>query len=375
MNFSERPHVLHIIDSLAVGGAERMLVEIANQTDRARYQVSVCITRAGKDLASRLAVPLLELNRHSRFDWKGYVRLREILHGRHVDVVHAHGRSTFSFLALGRWLMVFQQPIILHDHEGIEMDATIPWWFPWAARSVLAQYVGVYPKLAQWAIRGCVPAERVRVIENAIDVQPFFNAQAMDLHARFGIGTGKKIGVVVGGIRREKGIDHLINAVSLLHSRANIQILIVGATRDADYLRLCQAKIAALSLESNFMFVGEQVNIPAILKGADYALMPSRSESGPLVLIEYLAAGLPIVAFRIGAIGQRAFEMDIPGMVAPGDIALFAHALDELLNQSTSILQDRGGLGEKLALEHFDIHTKMPQWYSVYDSVLKENGK
>ena len=64
------PHIMHIIDSLAIGGAERMLVDIANSTDKSKFSVSVCVTRSDITLAKNLLpdIPLRILNRQFRLD-------------------------------------------------------------------------------------------------------------------------------------------------------------------------------------------------------------------------------------------------------------------------------------------------------------------
>src|SRR5262245_34387667 len=113
-------HVMHVIDSLCLGGAERMLVDIANATAADGHRVSACITRDGRDLANELRpdVPLWVLARQKRFDWTALKQFASIIQEQKVDLLHAHGRSTFSFAATVRTFGLIRTPILLHDHYG-----------------------------------------------------------------------------------------------------------------------------------------------------------------------------------------------------------------------------------------------------------------
>src|SRR5437667_7617206 len=138
-------HILHVIDGLCLGGAERMLVDIANATVARGNRASVCVTRSSTDMAGFLdsKVPLHVLHRSGRFDLKALRSFAALVKSERVELLHAHGRSTFSMLALLKvtgWLKV---PIVLHDHYGtIELDTAIPTWFRFAGRYCLDFYVG-----------------------------------------------------------------------------------------------------------------------------------------------------------------------------------------------------------------------------------------
>ena len=96
-------NVLHVIDQLVVGGAERMLVEIVNQMEPPYFPL-VCVTRSGTTMADQLhsRIPLFVLDRKSRFDLKKILRFLMIIRSEKVDLIHAHGRSSFSFAAFAK---------------------------------------------------------------------------------------------------------------------------------------------------------------------------------------------------------------------------------------------------------------------------------
>lgn len=366
-------HIMHVIDSLDLGGAERMLVEIANSAAADGHEVSVCVTRSGCALADTLrpGIRLWVLGRRNRFDWPAIGRLAALVRDQRVDVLHVHGRSTFSLLALTKSAGLIKAPIVLHDHCGIELDASVPLWFRFWAKRWASHYVGVYAKLAAWAEVAGISREKTSVIDNALDLSRIQQAVPLDLRKEFGIEDDVPVGIVVGGLRRNKGIDLLLEAVAQSSYCRAAKILVVGGARDEMYAQACRAQSASLGLGDNVIFVGERSDVPNLLRGADFALLPSRSESGPLVLIEYLASGLPVVSSYVGGIARQVADRGVPEFVAPNDAAAFAKALDRLLSLSPGKWRERGKLGQEIALRNFDIRQIMPQWYKVYAAALE----
>src|SRR5258705_412825 len=140
-------HIMHVIDGLPLGGAERMLVDIANATAAGGVRVSACVTRSCIDLAGSLdsRVHLHVLGRTRRCDFKAVRQFARLVQEERVNLLHAHSRSTFSLLAFVKMIGWLKPPIVLHDHFGsIEKDASVPAWFRFAGRFCLRRYIGVY---------------------------------------------------------------------------------------------------------------------------------------------------------------------------------------------------------------------------------------
>jgi glycosyltransferase involved in cell wall biosynthesis len=369
----ERIHVMHVTDTLALGGKERMLTLLANQLVSNGIDVSVCVTRSDLTLAPKLlsTIPVRALGRKSSFDLSGFRTFKDFIQRQKPDVFHAHGRASFSFLAFLKTIHKISAPIIFHDHYGpIEIDEVVPVWFRLWGRYLVDYYVGVYSKLGDWALAAGVPSHKICVIENGIDTQPFREARPWDLRTMYKLPPDKKVGVLLGGIRPEKGLDMLIQVVAGSKLAKDVHFLVVGNKQDEKYVAACLRTVREKNITDCFTFVGQQTAIPEILRGANFAVMPSRSESGPLVLIEYLAAGLPVVAFQVGALSKRAAELGVPGFVQSEDIETFSNQLDCLLAMKSTDLIAQGLYGQRIAQANFDITQKMPEWYGIYEHVL-----
>ena len=366
---------MHVIDSLPIGGAERMLVTLVNSVDRQIVEPSVCITREGLTLVKEILsdIPVIELKRRNRFDPVGFVKLREYSLKQKVDLYHAHGRSTFSFLLAAKKLGFITAPILLHDHYGdIEMDQYIPGWFKLIGCQGMAYYVGVYKKLADWALKAGVPTERVTWIGNALELQRIQSYSPLNLHEMFQVPLERKIGILIGNIRPAKGLDLLIESLSKCNTDVLPVIIVVGKLLDSEYSQKCFENIKLAKLKDSFRFVGQQANSLSWMKGADFGIMSSRSESGPLVLIEMMACGLPIAAFNVGDISNTVSQALPTSFVQPGDTQGFARLLEKLNACSSEEMREMGAHVKKIAYQSFDIESKLPQWYAIYHTAMEK---
>jgi len=368
--------ILHVIDSLAPGGAERMAVEIANATDKSMYRLGICVTRSDTTLAKEIdpSVALHVLGRDSRFDRKGIRRFQELVRESRVDLFHVHGRSSMAFVAMARTLRLVRQPVLFHDHYGrIELDDSIPLWLKLWGRTHVSQYVGVSSRLSEWAQRAGIHPSRIAVIENALNLDRILEAQPVDIRRELNIPESTLVGLWVGGIRPQKGLELLFRALRELHCDIPFVILVIGGVGDQNYYQKCLRELEQLGRLDQVRLLGSRGDIPNILRGGvDFAVISSLSESGPLVLIEYMAAGLPFVATHVGNICQRAHDLGVPGFVPPGNPLALARALQQLLSLSPLERKERGEIGRHIALEHFDIRKHMPRWYQLYEKVLCE---
>ncbi|MBL8133248.1 MAG: glycosyltransferase family 4 protein [Anaerolineae bacterium] len=368
-------HVLHVIDSLALGGAERMLVDIANATAADGHRVSVCITRSETLLTSELRpdIQTLVLGRARRFDLEPMRRFAHYVNANGVQIIHAHGRTSFTFVAFVKTLRLIGAPILLHDHYGgIETDASIPSWFRLWGRFMLDAYVGVYERLTEWAVSAGVPRHRAETIGNALDFVRLRQPSPSSLRLEQQIPVDTRIGMVICGIRQEKGVDLLLESLAQIQPARPYIVFIVGADNQPEYAERCRRQVIDLELADHVRFLGPRQDAATLAHSADFAVMPSRSESGPLVLIEYMAAGLPFAAFSVGNISRRAAQLGTPGFVPPQDAAALAREIEGLLALPDDALRQRGQIGFAVAEQEFSIQTRLPDWYRAYAKAMRE---
>jgi glycosyltransferase involved in cell wall biosynthesis len=298
-------------------------------------------------------------------------------------VIHSHGRTTFSFLAFLKTLGLIRQPLVMHDHTGkARQDALGPLWFRALARRHITHYVAVCAEMDAWAERNGIPSDRRSLIAGGLDLRNRANGDAsasslsvtspdsrakFDIRREFRVPQDALLGVCLGGVRPEKGLDTLLAAVARCRRRGAFQIVVVGGVRDQNYWNDCLRDTDHLGLDNEVFFAGERTDVHAWLDRFDFAVHAARSESGPFAVIEHLAAGLPLVSTRVGRIAQRAAELGIERFVPPENSTALAAAIDELVTATPRQRSERACKGKLIALDHFDIRTAMPAWRRVYE--------
>jgi len=358
-------HILHVIDSLDVGGAERSLVEISRVVRSAGCRVSVCATRRLGPMAERLPPDVRTrcLGRRSRWDWRSLTRFAELVENDAPDVLHVHGRSSLRFVAAVRKFADCRTPVLAHDHWG---GGPAGGWPARWTRNRSQRYVVCSEGQRQSVRRAGISAAAVDLIPGALDLTPA-TPIAVDLRARLHVPDGVLLGVTVGGIRPEKGLDVLLVALARCRLKRQVHLLVVGGSRDPRYFKRCAKMAAQPELAALVTFAGEREQIVAELPSADFAVHSSLVESGPLALIEYLAAGLPVVCTTAGELAQQASAAGLEHFVRPGDPQGLRQGIEEIAQMTDKTLRERGSRGREFALAHFDIRHRIPAWLSAYE--------
>ena len=168
-----------------------------------------------------------------------------------------------------------------------------------------------------------VPVRKVHVIPNGIDLDAFPPRTQPDRHA-----AGPRI-ITVANLRPEKGHDTLLAAAArVLQDRPDAEWSIIG---DGPLRASLEQDAAARGLGGRVRFLGERNDVPALLTASDVFVLPSRWEASPNALIEAMAAGLPVVATRVGGIPELVDDGATGTLVEAGDDGAMSAAVLALL--------------------------------------------
>ena len=312
-----------VIDTLGRGGAERVLVSIANGLDRHRFRPHLIATREPGVLAASLApdVRVHSLGRRSRADLHAIIRFAALLDAERIRIVHTHTRTAAYFARLARPLSRSPWLHVAHDHHG-PVERSIP--FRMADRLFLRgvdYYLGVSSALVSYARRSIgLSEERTEHLFNGIEVPA---PRGTPKAARFTV-------VQVARIRPEKDQQMALAVAEQLRKVIpDLHWLCVGRLV-GDYASACIAQAESAGLGGTVEFVGEQADVQALLERAHVGVLTSRFEGLPISLLEYMAAGLPVVTTDVGDCGSVIRASGGGALVAPGDVRGFTGALAAL---------------------------------------------
>ena len=290
--------VLHIIDFLNVGGAERVCITLCNLLHKTNFKVSVLLIVSGGDLKNSLnsEIPLIELNRKNKYNIFTMYKCACIL--KKQDVLHVHMRYNYRYIKLVQRLFFLNIKIILHDHYGnIDNDVSVPFGF--ANLFKPSFYIGVSKTLTDWAERQLkVSTSNIFLLPNIVVKKKTDNA------------TRRKGFVLVGNI---KPIKNQLFAIQLI-SKTDNTLTIYGNIHDENYFKLLKKEIKDLNLDKRVFFIHNCTRIQEELKAFEMGLQTAVSESGPLTLIEYLAQGTPFLTYNTGEVVNK-IESDLPNLI------------------------------------------------------------
>lgn len=370
-----RTHVCQLVQGLAVGGLEIMVLNLVSGLDSSRFRSTVCCfdtlgSLAGEARARGVDVHLL--TRARGVDWRYPFRLAGFLRRQCVDVLQAHNPTAFFYGALaGRLARV---PCVVYTEHGRDLSAG---WKVRLAHRVLARLVDRVVAVGEHGRRLLesegVPATRITRIYNGIDPAPYAGAARPEhrLAARAALGLPGESPVVgiVARLDPIKNHEGLLRAFALVLDRLPSAILLVVG--DGPPRAELEALARALGLAEAARFLGTRSDIPRVLAALDLFVLPSHSEGLSLTLVEASAAARPIVATDVGGNGE-VVEHGVSGLLVPrADVPALANALVSLLADAPRA-RAMGAAGRARFERQFTLASMVGGYASLYTDCLGE---
>jgi glycosyltransferase involved in cell wall biosynthesis len=357
---TRRTRVLVVNDSLNLGGAERVAVDIANTLDRDRFRVWFCSTRTGGPLEQDLAsdIEYHVLGRNATWDLTKLVPFARLVRRNGIDVIHSHARGTMKFVSLARALRIVSVPHVFHDHYGgLHADRSADAGLRLALHREVDTYIGVDRRLCTWAEEtvGLDP-RRIRLVRNGIDLRQFRDVRPRDPREVFGLPPDSVVAVMVANFKPQKDHPTVFRAVAELEPklRERFRLVICGSTSaDSAYLRGCTEMVTRLGLDDVVHLVGARDDVAELCSAADFGIHAAKNETGPLVVLEYMAAGLPFIATDTGEITRALRGQDVGFLPTPRDHFEMADALTEMLVMEGAARRAMGERGRDLVRNQF----------------------
>jgi len=369
------------IEALTVGGAERMLVAMANEFARLGWQVHmVCLTRAG-ELAGELHedITVHVLDKQPGLDFKLYFRLYRCIKAINPVCVNSHlwvaNTWTRAVLFFSRFKVVATE----HSRDT---------WKPIHYRMIdkllamrTAALVTVSGDTADFYREDIgLDDALIRVINNGVDTVRYANGSGETLKAEW---QGKALdsdgqvreSIILGTVGRlvtAKNHTRLIDALHRLVNDAelqswNIRLVIVGEGSEkaaiAEYVNL-------LGLDDQVIFTGTRHDIPDVLAAFDLFILSSDREGHPLTALEAQAAATPVVLTDAGGSCEAIAKLgdQCGGVLVERSAEAVAQGIREMILDSDLRLQ-RGAFARTFALANFDKRQMVERYASLFDSL------
>lgn len=339
--------LIYVIDSLATGGAETSLAELAPSLSERGVELHILPLARRLDLAPRLAAAGATVHaREAHSGRVGNVRaVVEVARRVRPDLVHTTlYESDVSGRTAARLLRIPASTSLVTDSYGPAHFAEVNGVKLRAARTldlVTARFATRFHAVSQTVSDTVAP--RLRISPDRVDVIPRGRDPAglafrpADVRAAtrrlLGIPEGTSIVLAVGRLEPAKGLGHLLRALPLVATEFPHAVVLI-AGRDGRSTAELHSLSKQMPLEIRFL--GHRSDVPDLLAAADVLCFPSEREGSPGTLIEAMAVGCPVVASAIPPVGEVVGTTEECAVLTTpvGDHAAIARALGEVLRDA-----------------------------------------
>ena len=370
--------MLHLIKSLQVGGAERLLVSLTAGGDRERfeYHVAHVLADASQHLTEELGsakVTVHNLEVSSHYDLRWLTRLRALLVGEEIELVHLHLPYTAAFGRLViRSIPVGGRPLIVHTQHNVWQHTK-----PLVRALHRATYglddADIAVSQSVWAGLPRPLRSRTEVLVHglafgALDDSPLVRSE---VRSEFGILPHEVLIATVANMRKEKGYEVLLEAARrLVDDGLPVRFVAVGHGPLEKEVRRARDE---LGLGDRFLLTGFRSDAQHVVAGSDLFVLASHHEGFPVAVMEALAAGVPVVSTAVGDVPSAVGEGGGGLVVPPGDPAALAEALRSLvLDPSRRQQMAKAALATGA---RFDIRRASARIEEIYDALLSTGAR
>lgn len=371
--------VMLLVSSLEHGGAERQVIELANNLNPDRFSVTVCSLSP----VVPLAVDLRDRERRLRIVEKGWrydvttvLRAARLMRELRVEVVHAflHDAEMVARLAA----RIAGVPVVVASERNTDyrrglaqslsakltrclFDAMIA--NSRAGKRFNVRTLGIHPR-------------RIHVIHNGVDVNRFCPGNANGIRAELGIKDHDPVvGMIAMFKRQKRHQDYFAMAARVLEQFPNAWFLCAGEPlrdnqqgSDAYYSEV-RSLVRRLGVEHRCLFVENRDDMPRIYRACDITVLTSSREGTPNVLLESMASSVPVVATDV-ADNRYVVPHGLAGFIVPlGDVSALAKQVTRLLGDHDYRL----ALGQKARMwvqRGFSVEVMAEKTGAVYQGCL-----
>jgi len=359
-------NLLYIIWSLGLGGAERVVINLAKGLDKTKFNPMVCCLNEKGEFANELeneGIKVIALNKKGRFDISVIFKLISIIRQYKIDIVHTHlwGANFWGRIAAE----ITRVSVVIATEHNVDSWKTkfylaIDRWLSHSTEKIIA----VSDKVKEFYMSKGIDANKIIVIHNGIDIKRYELA--------LGNKKDKEITLaVMGRLVLQKGHRFFLMALKELIRSYKVKGLIIGSGPLEQELRQLSQN---LGLNGNVTFTGLRQDIPDLLKTIDILVIPSLREGLPIIALEAMASGIPIVATKVGGNPEVVLDGQTGILVPAGDSMALAEAIERLIKDKNLVRKFSEKALDRIK-EYFTLEKMVKETEEVYRECLTKNGQ
>ena len=357
--------VAYVIWSLDLGGAEQVVIRLAAALDRARCApLIICLNEPGPfaGQAARAGVEVIALHKRGPVDLGALARLARLLRARRIDVVHTHlwGANLWGRIAAR---LAGVKTVIVTEHNVDTWKRGYHFAIDRLLAPLATGFVAVSQQVREFYEARGVGVGRWQVIYNGVDTSAAFTHHRNGFYQTLGIREDEPVVGLIGRLVPAKAPEIFVQAVvQAAREVPSLKALIVG---DGPLRQLVEEQVHRLGLDGRVICTGTRQDVPQLLQGMSALVFSSEREGLSMAMLEAMAAGVPVVATRVGGTPEL-IESGVSGiLVPPQQPHVLADRLVELLRQPEQA-QAIGRAARARVEQHFSLHRMVKQHEELY---------
>jgi len=383
---SDRIKILQFISSFDIGGTERQVVDLARRLDASRFEARfACMRRGGSFLEQVEAsgIPIAEYGINSLHNWstfKKQVKFARDLRRDGIQIAHTYNFYPNVFAILPARLAGVSRVVASIRDTGVyqsPMQQRVQRQLCGLADCVVVNAEAV----RRWLVADGFRPERIVVIPNGVDLARFPPAAPRPgLRGELNLPPEAPVLAVLSRLTRLKGFEQFLEAAALVSARfPAARFMIVGdrsilrdgaVVGDAQYRAELQSLADRLGIGDRLVFTGYRMDVPAVLAEVSVSVLPSLSEGLSNAVLESMAAGVPVVATRVGGTPE-AVEDGVTGLlVPPRDPGALARAMCALL-ENRDLAERIGRAGRERIAARFSLERMVAETERLYERLAR----
>jgi len=367
----ERPDdscpVWYLIGTLAVGGAERTLIDLATNLDD-RFDPTIWTIADPGPLATSVpaSVPVKSLGARSKADVRAPIRFVRALRHERLPILQSFlfFDNTLARLAgvCSPETTVITGVRSIPDSMPLHRDLLDRATLRLSDHIVSNSYAG-----ADWIVDRGADEKRVSVVHNGRDVQRFASATASaEIWTELGLSSGPVVGTVGRLVERKGGFDLLDAWPIVVDRHPDAKLLFVG---DGPQREALEQAARDHSVDASVVFAGRREDVPEILDLLDVFAFPSHYEGLPGALLEAMCAGLPIVTTPVDGCSELVIDGQHGTHVPVAAPEAIADAIVEYLSNADRA-RIHGEAAKRRAEAEFSLDAMVDGFETLYDNLL-----
>jgi glycosyltransferase involved in cell wall biosynthesis len=369
--------ILHVIDSAGLYGAETMLLHL--MTEQLGMGLDPLLVSIGlptdqeKPLeieARRRGLQVIPFRMRSGPNWVGAFSILQIAHQKHVDVLHSHGyKGNILFGLVSRAVRRLPMISTLHGWTSVTglSRMRLYEWLEILSLRLVDRVVVVNETMRQIPRVKTLSSEKLEVIENGIPFEPSETTWEVRPEIQY-FSASRFTFLAIGRLSPEKNFGTLLQAMADVAVGNDARLVILGEGEQRLYL---EEKVRELGLGNRVLMPGFVAEAKEYLPLFDAFVISSLTEGLPMVLLEAMAAGIPIVATRVGGIPE-VLEDGLGGeLINAGDRDALKRAMVSIINDA-QLTKERAIWAAKRVRERYSSRTMAEKYMRQYLKLTNE---